>query len=86
MLCFWLSLSGFFNSDAGGRVIIIIIMGGCGLQKISGPSTPIIFHPKSYLKMDFVTTLVFSNSLSVYVRVRELNYTTMAEERAGYVL
>ena len=23
MLCFW--LSGFFNSDAGGRVIIIII-------------------------------------------------------------
>ena len=29
MVCFW--LSGFFNSDAGGRVIIIIIMGGCGL-------------------------------------------------------
>ena len=29
MLCFW--LSGFFNSDAGGRVIIII-MGGCGLR------------------------------------------------------
>ena len=28
MLCFW--LSGFFNSDVGGRVIII--MGGCGLQ------------------------------------------------------
>ena len=30
MLCFW--LSGFFNSDAGGRVIIIIIiiMGECG--------------------------------------------------------
>ena len=30
MLCFW--LSGFFNSDAGGWVIIIIIMGGCGLR------------------------------------------------------
>ena len=30
MLCFW--LSGFFNSNAGGRVIIIIIMGGCGLR------------------------------------------------------
>ena len=30
MLCFW--LSGFFNSDADGQVIIIIIMGGCGLR------------------------------------------------------
>ena len=28
MFCF---PSGFFNSDAGGRIIIIIIMDGCGL-------------------------------------------------------
>ena len=30
MLCFW--LSGFFNSDADGRVIIIIIMVGVACE------------------------------------------------------
>ena len=64
MLCFW--LSGFFNSDAGGRVItIIIIMVGVACETKSRRSQGLQLE-----EFSIPSTLVFSNILPVvYTRV-----------------
>ena len=67
MSSFW--LSGFFNSDAGGRVIIIIYYGGCGLQdqklEIAEDLMVFNFNNLPSIKLDSNTTLVFSNIFSM---------------------